>query len=190
MKRLPRAEGKTPGGSTHLVIGPQAGPYSMQSRGGTGAVRAPMCPLTPCRTPTPHVPRGGRPVEARPLSLALMLGHTPSSRGGEWVQYGPPCALQPHAGLQRLTCQGEDAPLERAPCHWPPSGAILHPFRGGYGCSTGPHVPFNPIHDPIAPMPRGGRPVGACPLSFAPKRGRIQSNLGGEWVQYRPPCAL
>ena len=62
-------------------------------RGGRGAVRAPMCPLTPCMTPTTHVPRGRRTVGARPLSWALKRGHIQSIPGGGGVQYGPPCAL-------------------------------------------------------------------------------------------------
>ena len=89
----PRAKGKTHGGSAPLVMGPQAGPYSIHSRGGRGAVRAPMCPLTPCMTPLHHVPRGRRTVGARPLSRALKRGHIQSIPGGGGVQYGPPCAL-------------------------------------------------------------------------------------------------
>ena len=49
-------------------MGSQAGPYSIHSRGGRGAVRAPMCPLTPCMTPLHHVPRTRRTEGARPLS--------------------------------------------------------------------------------------------------------------------------
>ena len=49
-------------------MGPQAGPYSIHSRGGRGAVRAPMCPLMPCMTPMHHVPRTRRNEGARPLS--------------------------------------------------------------------------------------------------------------------------
>ena len=49
-------------------MGHQAGPYSIHSRGGRGAVRAPMCPLTPCMTPLHHVPRTRRTEGARPLS--------------------------------------------------------------------------------------------------------------------------
>ena len=89
----PRPKGRMPGGSAPPVIGPQAGPYLIQSGGGMGAVQTPMCPLTPCMTPLQHVPRGRRPVGARPLSLAPKWRHIPSNRGGEWVQYGPPCAL-------------------------------------------------------------------------------------------------
>ena len=46
----PRAKDTTNRGSAPLVTGPQAGPCSIHSRGGRGAVRAPMCPLTPCMT--------------------------------------------------------------------------------------------------------------------------------------------
>ena len=64
----PRAKDTPNRGSAPLVMGPQAGPYSMQSRGGRGAVRAAMCPLTPCMTPLHHVPRTRRTEGARPLS--------------------------------------------------------------------------------------------------------------------------
>ena len=66
----PPAKGKTHGGSAPIVMGPQAGPHSIHSRGGRGAVRAPMCPLTPCMTPLHHVPRTRRTEGARPLSWA------------------------------------------------------------------------------------------------------------------------
>ena len=82
---VPCAKGKTPGGSAPLVMGPQAGPCSIQFRGGMGAVRAPMCPLIPCMTPTPHVPRGRRPVGARHLSWAPKRGHVQSIPGGGGV---------------------------------------------------------------------------------------------------------
>ena len=49
-------------------MGSQAGPYSIQFRGGMGAVRAPMCPLTPCRTALHHVARTRRTEGGRPLS--------------------------------------------------------------------------------------------------------------------------
>ena len=89
----PLAKGKMPGGSAPLVMGPQAGPCSIQFRGGKGAVQAPMCPLTPCMTPTSHVPRRKRPVGARPLSWAPKRDHVQSIPGGGGVQYGPPSAL-------------------------------------------------------------------------------------------------
>ena len=47
-------------------------------RGAGAAVRAPMCPLTPCMTPTPHLPRGRRMVAARPLTFAPEWGHIQS----------------------------------------------------------------------------------------------------------------
>ena len=74
----PRAKGKMHGGSAPAVMGPRAGPYSIHSKGGRCAVRAPMCPLTPCKIPTTQVPRGRRTVGARPLSLAPMRGHIQS----------------------------------------------------------------------------------------------------------------
>ena len=80
-------------GSAPLVMGPQAGPYSIHSRGGRGAVRAPMCPLTPCMTLLHHVPRTPRTEGVRPLSWALKRGHIQSIPGGRGVQYVPPCAL-------------------------------------------------------------------------------------------------
>ena len=49
-------------------MGPQAGPCFIRFRGGMGAVRAPMCPLTPCMTPLHHVPRTRQTEGARPLS--------------------------------------------------------------------------------------------------------------------------
>ena len=64
----PRAKGKTHVGSAPLVMGPQAGPCFIQFRGGMGAVRAPMCLLTPCMTSLHHVPRTRQTEEARPLS--------------------------------------------------------------------------------------------------------------------------
>ena len=64
----PRAKEKAHSGSAPLVMGSQAGPYSIHSRGGRGAVRAPMCPLTPFMTPLHHVPRTRRTEGARPLS--------------------------------------------------------------------------------------------------------------------------
>ena len=89
----PRAKGKTHGGSAPLVMGPQAGPCFIQFRGGISAVRASMCPLTPCMTPLHHVPRTRRNEGARPLSWALKRGHIQSIPGGGGEQYGPPCAL-------------------------------------------------------------------------------------------------
>ena len=89
----PRAKEKTHGGSAPLVMGPQAGPCSIQFRGGMDVVRAPMCPLTPCMTPLHHVPTTRRTEGARLLSWVPKRGHVPSNSGGEWVQYGPPCAL-------------------------------------------------------------------------------------------------
>ena len=89
----PRAKGKTHGESAPFFMGPQAGPYSIHSRGMRGAVRAPMCPLTPCMTPLHHVPRTRRTEGARPLSWAPKRGHIQSDSGGKWVQYGSPCAL-------------------------------------------------------------------------------------------------
>ena len=76
-----------------LVMRPQAWPYSIHSRGRRGAVRAPMCPLTPCRIQTTYVPRGRRTVGARPSSWAPKRGHIQSVPRGGGVQYGPPCAL-------------------------------------------------------------------------------------------------
>ena len=114
----PRAKGKTHGGSAPLVTDPQAGPCFIQFREGMGAVRAPMCPLTPCMIPTTHVPRGSRTVGARPLSWAPKLGHIQSIPGRE-------------------------------------------------GCSTGPHVPSNPMHDPIAPRAKDTTNRGSAPLVFA-----------------------
>ena len=114
----PRAKDTTNRGSAPLVMGPQAGPYSIHSRGGRGAVRAPMCPLTPCMTPLHHVPRTRRTEGARPLSWALKRGHIQSIPGGE-------------------------------------------------GCSTGPHVPSNPMHDPVAPRAKDTTNRGSAPLVFA-----------------------
>ena len=89
----PRAKDTTKRGSAPCVTGPQAGPYSIHSRGGRGAVRAPMCPLTPCITPLHHVPRTRRTEGARPLSWAPKRGHIQSIPEGGGVQYRPPCAL-------------------------------------------------------------------------------------------------
>ena len=76
-----------------IVMGSRAGPYSIHFRGGRGAVRAHMCPLTPCMTPLHHVPRTRRTEGARPLSWAPKRGHIQSISGGGGVQYGPTCAL-------------------------------------------------------------------------------------------------
>ena len=89
----PRAKGKTHGKGAPLVMGPQAGPCFIQFRGGMGAVRAPMCPLTPRMIPLHHVPRTRRTEGAPPLSWAPKRGHIQSIPGGGGEQYGPPCAL-------------------------------------------------------------------------------------------------
>ena len=164
---VPRAKGKTPAGSAPLVMGPQAGPCSIQFRGGMGAERAPMCPLIPCMTPTPHVPRGRRPMGARPLSWAPKRGHVQSiPGGGRGVVRAPKCALTP-CMTPTPHVPGGRARWERAPCHGPPSGAMFHPIQGGNGCSTGPHVPSNPMHDPIAPRAKDTTNRGIAPPVFA-----------------------
>ena len=89
----PGAKGKTHRGSAPLVMGPQAGPCFIQFRGGRGAVRALMCPLTPCMTPLHHVPRTRQTEGARSLSWAPKRRHIQSIPGGGGVQYVPPCAL-------------------------------------------------------------------------------------------------
>ena len=138
----PRAKDTTNRGSAPLVMGPQAGPYSIHSRGGRGAVRAPMCPLTPCMTPLHHVPRTRRTEGARPLSWALKRGHIQS-------------------------------------------------IPGGGGCSTGPHVPSNPMHDPVAPRAKDTTNRGSAPLVMGPQAGpySIHSRGGGGAVP-APMCPL
>ena len=44
---------------------------------------------------------------------------------------------------------------------------MFHPIQGGNGCSTGPHVPSNPMHDPIAPRAKDTTNRGSAPLVFA-----------------------
>ena len=137
----PRAKGKTHGGSAPLVTGPQAGPYSIHSRGGRGAVRALMCPLTPCLTPTTHVP-----------------GKT---HGGS-----APLVMGPQAGLYSIHS------------------------RGGRGAVRAPMCPLTPCMTPLHHVPRTRRTEEARPLSWALKRGHIQSIPVGGGEQYGPPCAL
>ena len=67
-------QGTTHDGSAPLVVGPQEGTYSIHLGGGMGAVQAHMCPLTPCITPTPHVPRRRQTLGARPLSWVPKRG--------------------------------------------------------------------------------------------------------------------
>ena len=70
-------------------------------------------------------------------------------------------------GLTLSRQSREGARRDRAPCHWPPSAAIFNRFRGGEGCSTGPHVLSNPMHDPIAPHAKDTTNQGSVPLVFA-----------------------
>ena len=173
-----------------LVMGHQAGPYSIHSRGRRGALRAPMCPLTPCMIPTTHVPRGRRTVGARPLSWAPNRGHIQSVSGGGGVQYGPHVPSNPMpdpiAPRAKDTTNRGSAPLVMDPQAGPCS---IH-SRGGKGCSTGPICPLTPCMTPLHHVPRTRRTEGVRPLSWAPMRGHVPSNSGGEWVQYGPPCAL
>ena len=144
-------------------MGPQAGPYSIHSRGGRGAVRAPMCPLTPCMTPLHHVPRTRRTEGARPLSWAPKRGHIQSILGGEGCSTGPHVPSNPMHDPKDPRAKGKthggSAP--------PPSRAMFHPIQGGDGCSTGPHVPSNPMHDPVAPRAKDTTNRGSAPLVFA-----------------------
>ena len=87
-------------------------------------------------------------------------------------------------------CQGEDARWERAPCHGPPSGAMFNPFQGGEGCSTGPQVPSNPVHDPNAQRARGKTPVGSAPLVMGPQAGPCSIQFRGMGAVRAPTCPL
>ena len=69
----PRAKDTPNRWSAPLVMGPQAGPYSIHSRGGRGAVQDSMCPLTPCMTPLHHVRRTRRTEGARPCLCTTSL---------------------------------------------------------------------------------------------------------------------
>ena len=128
--------------------------YSIHSRGGRGAIQAPMCPLTPCLTPTTHVPRGRRTVGARPLSWAPKRGHVSSNSGGGWVQYGPPCAPNPmHDPVapraKDMTNRGS-APLVMGPQVGPYS---IH-SRGGMGAVWAPMCHLTPCMTLLHHVPR------------------------------------
>ena len=198
-----------------LVVGSRAGPYSIQlprgrrtvgarplswapkrghvpsnSGGGMGAVRAPMCPRTPCMTPLHHVPRTRRTEGARPLPWAPKRGHIQSITGGGGCSTGPHVPSNPlHdpvAPRAKDTPNQGSAPLVMGPQAGPYS---IH-SRGGRGAVRAPMCPLTPCMIPATHVPRGRRTVGAHPLSWAPKQGHVPSNSGGEWVQYGPPCAL
>ena len=141
----PRAKGKTHGGSAPLVMGPQAGPYSIHFRGGRGAVRAPMCPLTPCMTPLHHVPRTRQTEGARPLSWAPKRGHIQSIPGGEGSNTGPHVPSNPMHDPNDPRAKGKthggSAPLVMGP----QAGPCSIQFRGGMGAVRAPmcHRPLS-----------------------------------------------
>ena len=173
-----------------LVVGSRAGPYSIHSRGGRGAIRAPMCPLTPCMTPTIHVPRGRRTVGPRPLSWAPKRGHVPSNSGAEGCSTGPHVPSNPMhdpvAPRAKDTPNRGSAPLVMGPQAGPYS---IH-STGGRGAVRAPMCPLTPCLTPTTHVPRTRRTERARALSWALKRGHIQSIPGGGGVQYGPPCAL
>ena len=186
----PCAKGKTHGGSAPLVMGPQAGPYSIHSRGGRGAVRAPMSSPTPCMTPLHHVPRGRSTVGARPLLLADEWGHIQSIPGGKR------CSTGPHVPSNSM--RDPIAPRAKEKTH---SGSAPHfigqqvgPFsihsRGEGGAIRAPMCPLTPRMIPMTHVPRGRCTVGARPLSLAHEWGHIQSITGGGGAVPAPLCPL
>ena len=140
-----------------------------------------MCPLTPCLTPTTHLPRGRRTVGARPLSWAPIQGYVPSnSAGGMGAVRAPMCPLTPcmttlhHVPRTRRT---EGA----RPLSWAPKRGHIQSNPGGEGCSTGPHVPSNPLHDPVAPRAKDTTNRGSAPLVMGPQAGPCSiHSRGGE----------
>ena len=162
---VPRAKGKTPGGSAPLVMGPQAGPCSIHSRGGRGAVRTPKCPLTPCMTPTPHVPRGRRPLGARPLSWAPKRGHVPSIPGGEGCSTGPQVPSNPMHHPNAPRARGKTPVGSPLLVMSPQAGPCSIQFRGGMGAVRAPMCLLIPCMTPLHHVPRTRRTEGARPLS-------------------------
>ena len=68
---------------------------------------------------------------------------------------------------------------------------MFNPFQGGEGCSTGPQVPSNPVHDPNAPRARGKTPVGSAPLVMGPQVGPCSIQFrGGMGAVRAPTCPL
>ena len=60
----------------------------------------------------------------------------------------------------------------------------------GRGCSTGPHVPSNPLQDPNAPRAAVKTYDGSAPIVIGHQAGTYSIHSKGTGVQYGPTCAL
>ena len=73
----------------------------------------------------------------------------------------------------------------------PQAGPYSIHSRGGEGCSTGPHVPSNPMHDPNDPRAKGKTHGGSAPLVMGPEAGPCFSQFrGGMGAVRAPMCPL
>ena len=102
-----------------------------------------------------------------PLWWAPEGGHIQSIPGrGRGGIRAPMCPLTPFLTPTTHVPRGRRTVGAR-PLSWAPSGAMFHPIQGGNGCSTGPHVPSHPMHDPVAPRTKDTTNRGSAPLVFA-----------------------
>ena len=73
----------------------------------------------------------------------------------------------------------------------PQAGPYSIHSRGGGGCSTGPYVPSNPMHDPNEPPAKGKTHGGSAPLVMGPQAGPCFIQFRGKIAAVRAPmCPL
>ena len=72
------------------------------------------------------------------------------------------------------------------PLSWAPKRGHIQSIPGGEGCSTGPHVTSNAMHDPNYPRPKGKMHSGSAPLVMGPQAGPYSIHSRGQGCSTGP----
>ena len=156
-------------------------------QGGEGCNTGPHVPSNPVLDPNDPRAKGKTHGGSAPLVMGPQGGPCfIQFRRGMGAVRAPMCPLTPcmtplhHVPRTRRTKGAR-------PLSWAPKQGHIQSMPGGGGCSTGPHVPSNPMHDPNEPCLKGKTHGGSAPLVMGPQGGPCFIQIRGRMGAVRAP---